>query len=145
MNLGGSKVCVFSCSVSVIFPRCSFSSPGTLRVVYLCNKSPAGVRGMQNLYEPDSLTSQQLKLNSLQLKYKCKHQMHPSASKFLPEQWISCIIHGEGGSLRRGGRVIPRESGNGRIPSLWFEPLAENVKLACSSHTVHLLLILSSS
>lgn len=35
------------------------SLPGSLRAVYLCNQLPEGVRGMLNLYEPDSLTSQQ--------------------------------------------------------------------------------------
>lgn len=35
------------------------SLPSSLRAVYLCNQLPEGVRGMLNLYEPDSLTSQQ--------------------------------------------------------------------------------------
>lgn len=37
------------------FQTCSVSQ-SLLRVVYLCIKLPEGVRGMLNLYEPDSLT-----------------------------------------------------------------------------------------
>lgn len=56
MNWESSKVS--------FFPVCSVSPP-PLRVVYLRNKLPEGVRGRLNIYEPDSLTSQQ---NS------CKHK-----------------------------------------------------------------------
>lgn len=79
--------------------------------------------------------------NQLKYKHKRKRKTHPNSSKFLPEPWISFIIHGEGGSMWGDST----RAGTGRTPSLWFEPWAGNLKLACSSHAVHLLLILSSS
>lgn len=57
-SVGAHRMNWKSSKLSFLTRRALFLSP-PLRVVYLCNKLPEGVRGMLNLYEPDSLTWQQ--------------------------------------------------------------------------------------